>query len=525
MARAVKPLWLIGAIALAAFLWLRRRKLGRIELGLGVVVAIAAAVYSTGAVHLPNVEHLIEDLGRALGPWTYLLVAVMAFAETGAFIGLIAPGETTILVGGVVAGQGEINIFLLIAIVWTCAVAGDVTSFLLGRRLGRGFLELHGPRFKITADRLRQVERFFDRHGGKAVLIGRFVGLIRAVAPFIAGSSGMPLRRFLPYDIIGAGLWGTTFCLLGYIFWQSFGTVADYAGRGALALGSVIVIVVGSVAAYRWLREPDNRATAHAWLHVQAERPALRPLARVARPVVYRVGVPVARRLAGPARFTLQRFTPGDLGLEVTTLAAVGSVGSFLFLALAFSVGAGEPLLYTDERAVDLADELRATWLVDVAEAISALGSLPVVVGGCLLTVAVLVRWRAWMGIVVLVAGTALTYAGVHITKGAVDRPRPDGSLVETMGSAYPSGHAAYAIVWVAIAVLLSRFVPWLAGRAFLVVAAIALAALIGLSRVYLHAHWWSDVVGGWGLGATIFAVCGIAGLLVAFIGKNRRRA
>ena len=518
----MKPLWLIGAIALAVFLWVRRRTLGRVELGIGIVVAIAAAVYSTGIIHLPNVEHLIEDLGRALGPWTYLLVGVMAFAETGAFIGLIAPGETTILVGGVVAGQGEINIFVLIALVWTCAVAGDVTSFLLGRRLRRDFLVRHGPRFKITEDRLHQVERFFDRHGGKAVLIGRFVGLIRAVAPFIAGSSGMPLRRFLPYDIIGAGLWGTTFCLLGYIFWQSFGTVADYAGRGALALGTVIVVVVGVVVAYRWLRVPDNRATAHAWLHEQAERPALRPLARLARPVVYRVVVPGARALSGPVRFTVNRFTPGDLGLEVTTLFAVAAVGSFAFFAFAFSVGPGEPLPVTDRRAVDIANDLYAGWLVDVAKAISVLGSLAFVIGLCLVASVILARWRAWLGIAALGVGTALVYAGVHITKNVVDRPRPTDALVDTAGSAYPSGHAAYAVAWVAVAVLLARFVPWLAGRAVVVVVAIVVAALIGLSRVYLHVHWWSDVVGGWGLAASIYALCGILALLVAFMGKNR---
>src|SRR5262249_15478583 len=145
---AVKPIWLVGAIVLAGYLWFRRRKLGRVELGLGSVVALAAAAYSTGQIHLPSAEHLIEDLGQALGPWTYLLVAVLAFAETGAFIGLIAPGETAILVGGVVAGQGQINIYALIAIVWVCAVAGDLTSFVLGRRLGREFLERHGPRFK-----------------------------------------------------------------------------------------------------------------------------------------------------------------------------------------------------------------------------------------------------------------------------------------------------------------------------------------------------------------------------------------
>ncbi|HEU4657003.1 MAG TPA: DedA family protein, partial [Capillimicrobium sp.] len=261
----MKPLPLVGALAVAAFVALRWRKIGLVERGGLILLAVALAVYSTGVVELPNVEHLIEDLGQALGPWTYLLVGVMAFLETGAFVGLVAPGETTILVGGVVAGQGEINLLALIALVWTCAVAGDVTSFLLGRRLGRGFLERHGPKVKITPERLLMVERFFDRHGGKAVLIGRFVGLIRAVAPFIAGSSRMPLRRFLPYDVIGAGLWGTTFCVLGYVFWQSFGTVADYAGRGAFALGTTIVVIVGIYVTVKWLRRPENRDKLHAW--------------------------------------------------------------------------------------------------------------------------------------------------------------------------------------------------------------------------------------------------------------------
>lgn len=518
----MKPIWLVGAIALAIYLWVRRRKLGRVELSLGVIAAIAAAVYSTGLVHLPSAEHVIGDLGKALGPWTYLLVAVMAFAETGAFIGLIAPGETTILVGGVVAGQGQINIFALIAIVWFCAVAGDLTSFMLGRRLGRQFLEKHGPRFKITHERLVTVERFFDRHGGKAILIGRFVGLVRAVAPFIAGSSGMPLRRFLPYDVIGAGLWGTTFCVLGYVFWQSFGTVANYASRGALALATVIILVVGVVTAFRFLRVPENRTKAHIWLHEQSQRPLLRPFAGVARPVVYRGIVPLARRLAGPARFAWERFTPGDLGLEVTTLLAVAAVGSFTFIAFAVSVGPVDPLPFSDQRAVSIANELYTTWLVDISKALTTLGTLYVVIPLCLVTVAILARWRAWMGVGVLVVGTTLVILASHTTKALVDRPRPEDALVETAGSAYPSGHAAYAVVWVAVAVLLSRFVPWLAGRAFLVVLGIAVAVIVGLTRVYLHAHWFTDVLGGWAMSATIYSLCGVVGLLVAYFGKNR---
>ena len=146
------------------------------------------------------------------------------------------------LFGGVVAGQGKINVIVLLAIVWTCAVAGDMTSFWLGRRLGREFLVKHGARVRITEERLAQVEDFFIRRGGTTILVGRFLGLVRPIAPFLAGSTGMPFRRFVPYDVIAAGAWSTTFVMLGYVFWHSFDRVVDIAHKGAFALGGVAAV-------------------------------------------------------------------------------------------------------------------------------------------------------------------------------------------------------------------------------------------------------------------------------------------
>ena len=83
---------------------------------------------------------MLEDVGKALGPWTYLVVGALAFLETGAFLGFIAPGETAVIVGGLVAGQGQISLLVLIAIVWACCLLGDLTSYELGRRKGRGWL-------------------------------------------------------------------------------------------------------------------------------------------------------------------------------------------------------------------------------------------------------------------------------------------------------------------------------------------------------------------------------------------------
>src|SRR3954470_19744550 len=167
--------------------------MGCTERGLRLLLAVVGALNGTEVIHPPSLEKIIKDVGTTLGAWTYLLVGALAFLETGAGIGLIAPGEATILLGGFVAGQGKISLVALLAIVWFAAVAGDVTSYFLGRRLGREFLEKHGPRVKISHATLDRVEAFFQRWGGFAILLGRFVGLIRAVAPSVAPGSRPPL--------------------------------------------------------------------------------------------------------------------------------------------------------------------------------------------------------------------------------------------------------------------------------------------------------------------------------------------
>ena len=121
------------------------------------------------------------------------------------------PGETVVLLGGALAGQGETSVVLTIGVVWVAALAGDSVSFLLGRRLGREFLLRHGPKVRITHERFARVEDYFSRHGGKTILIGRFIGLVRALAPFTAGSSGMRYRLLPPvqhrrHRAVGGGL-------------------------------------------------------------------------------------------------------------------------------------------------------------------------------------------------------------------------------------------------------------------------------------------------------------------------------
>jgi undecaprenyl-diphosphatase len=212
-------------------------------------------------VHLPDLETVARDIGGELGGYTYLVVGLLALLETGAGIGLIAPGELAVVIGGVTAGQGHIQLPALIAIVWACALTGDLISYGLGRRLGRAFLLTHGHLVRLSPERLARVERFLARHGGKTIIAGRFIGLVRAVAPFVAGSSHMPAKRFIPFTFIAAGLWSACFATLGFVFWESFDQAAAIAREGTFALIAVIATVTLGVIAYRTVRRPAREGS------------------------------------------------------------------------------------------------------------------------------------------------------------------------------------------------------------------------------------------------------------------------
>jgi membrane protein DedA with SNARE-associated domain/membrane-associated phospholipid phosphatase len=508
----------VAAVLVAAYVVWRWRRLSIERKGIGILIALALAVYASGVLSdLPDPKTVIGDIAQALGPWTYVVVGVMAFLETGAFIGLVAPGETVVIAGGVIAGQGEINLLPLIGIVWICAVLGDTTSFFIGRRLGRKFLEKYGPRVKITHERLEQVEGYFDRHGGKTILIGRFIGLVRALAPFIAGSSGLAYRRFVPYSIVGTGLWATIFCTLGFIFWRSFDRVAHIAGQAIFGFGVTAAVIVGVVVAYR------RRAAIKAWLLAHEDHPLARPLFAVGRPVYRRLVRPVWNVIAPEVRFLWERVTPGDAGLQLTTAVAVMGVGLFVFVMYLVEISRDPGPVPLDVEVLDLSNRLVNSTLVEVAKVVTVLGALPTVIALVLATSIVLVATRRWTELIILVAGLGLVYAAVHLGKTATDRPRPEDPLIETSLSSYPSGHAAYATAWIAVGLILTRRLGLVANIS-LVTVGIAIAAAVGISRMYLRAHYWSDVAGGWGIGCGIFAGLTSIALVVAYIRHNGGR-
>lgn len=477
-----------------------------------IVLAIVAVAVAVGYFFLSrklgslDLQTLLHDISHTLGAWTYLLVGVFAFAETGAFVGLVVPGETVMLLGGAVAGQGAIDIYLLIAIAWFSAWLGDTTSFFLGRRLGREFVLKHGPRVGISHERFEKVEDYFGRHGGKTIFIGRFISLVRAFAPFIAGSSGMRYRAFVPYSILGTGLWATAHILVGYFFSQTIETAGKYAAKGAFLLATLIVILVGIVWLYRRLREEENRAAAVRWMERHRATRWLVELGR--RPQL---------------RFLWDRVTPGGtFGLEFTSLMAALAVSLFVLVAYTVVVGEGPGPTRGDETAIDVVGQLGSGALTSIAKVVTWLGSGLAVWGLAAICAALLAWRRRWAEFWVLAAGMVITQIGIDVLKDAVDRPRPPDPVVSSEGSSFPSGHAAHSVfyLWLVVTIVL-RLRPGMAQATAVVSAGFALTVLIGLSRVYLNVHYLSDVSAGWALGAAAFSFCAAVGLVVSQVRQN----
>jgi len=179
-----------------------------------------------------------------------------------------------------------------------------------------------------------------------------------------------------------------------------------------------------------------------------------------------------------------------------------------------------------DVTALNVVESIQTGWLTTIAKLFTDLGSATVVIPLALGGAIALAGGHRWPEFWVLVAGTAIIFVGVNELKDAIDRPRPGGGLVEAPGSSFPSGHAAHAVIYIWAAVTVAvRLRPRTARATALVLGGVALAALIGLSRVYLHVHYLSDVSAGWALGVSAYALCALVALVTVQLRQNGRGA
>jgi membrane-associated protein len=183
---------------------------------------------------LRDVEGLIETVG-------YVGLFAIVFAETGLLIGFFLPGDTLLLTAGLLAQRGELSIWVLIPLLIVAAVTGDATGYAIGRQAGARLFVREDARF-FRRRHLERAKAFYEKHGGKTIVIARFLAIIRTFAPTVAGAAEMKYPRFALYNIAGGALWVTSMTLLGYFVGKAVPNL------DAVFFGIVALIVVVSVA-------------------------------------------------------------------------------------------------------------------------------------------------------------------------------------------------------------------------------------------------------------------------------------
>jgi membrane protein DedA with SNARE-associated domain/membrane-associated phospholipid phosphatase len=448
--------------------------------------------------------HFLLELTQ---PWAYVLVGALAAAEASAFVGLVIPGEAAMLFGGVLAFQGRAELWVMVVVACIGAVVGDSAGYEIGRHLGPR-LQSSALGRRIGRDRWERANAYVRRQGGRAVFFGRFVGVLRALVPAIAGQARLPYKTFLPFNIAGGVTWATGFVLLGYLAGGSWRLVERWAGRASLVLAGLVAVAAAVVFAARWTAANLDE------LRRRRDRVLERP--RVAR---------VRARFRNQIDFIRRRFDPSQrFGLSLTIGLVLCVAGVWAFGAILQDVIGRDELALFDRPILRFLVTHRDGVLTVAMKAVTLLGGSRVVIAVTLIAM-VWAYLRTTDARWLLFFATTLVGALVldDVVKVLVDRPRPQlHPLVHAPGFSFPSGHAtAAAATYAALAYVLTRNRSW-AVSVWIWTAAGCVAAIVGFSRVYLGVHWPTDVLGGLTLGGLWTAVTATA--TSAFFGRRVAR-
>jgi membrane protein DedA with SNARE-associated domain len=430
---------------------------------------------------------LFEQLPPLL---VYVVAGLIVAAETATIIGLLAPGEATLLLVGFLAYLGTLRLAPTLVIMIAAAVAGDAVAFRSGRR--------HGPR--IRASRLGQrvgehrwgrADAMLHRLGGRGVLGARWVAFVRTLLPRLAGSAGMPYRRFAPWNLVGVVSWVSASVLVGYLAGTSYETVSRVLGRATGAVLVLLVAIVAIVLVGRWLgRNPD---------------PVRALLGRAAR--------------LPPLRWVTQRY-----GVLFFLLSMQTGTGWALLINLAtgllllFVIGLGLAWLtgtLVRHSGLSLVDNAIADWIAQRrAEGVAntALTVVSVVRGSLLIVVVALValvlawRTKAWRGDLVSLVGSAGAFVPLVVLAVVVDVAQPTQNAVVTAGLC--------TLAW-----LLARHAHWSRAVAAWTVATVGVVT-ISAARLYIGWESASETVT-----AVLLGVLWTAVFMVAWATRDRAEA
>lgn len=438
-------------------------------------------------------ERLFESVSSLGGPFAYLAVAALAAGESSLGVGLVVPGETGMIVGGVIVSQGNASFGLMWLVAFVGAVVGDSVGYEIGRRLGPRIRRTRVGR-AVGEERWQRAETYLRLTGGRAVFLGRFVAVVRSLVPAVAGISRMPYSKFLFWNATGALLWSGMYVTVGYAAGRSYEQVADRAeGAGYILLGVAVVAIVIAMSA-RWAIR--NQTTIQRW---GTRVGGWKPIA-----VLHRY-------FGGPMRFVRGRFRLDDaFGLSLTAGLVALVLSAWAAVTVASAVARQTGIVELDVSVARWFADHRVDWLTSLMRVVTDAGSfwalapiLGIVAAVWLLRTG---RWGVAMFLAVALVGAVV--AG-EVVKDLVERQRPPVRLRAdgASGFGFPSGHSVQAMVaYGSLAYIVASAVRSWAARVAVWTAALVMSLLVGFSRVFLGVHWMTDVLGAYALAAAWLA-------------------
>ncbi len=437
---------------------------------------------------MTDFAHFVIDLASRMGHWGYFVIFVIVLLECQAGLGFFMPGETVVLTGGFLAGQHVFDLDALITTVALAAVAGDSLGYELGRRLRRDWLENHGRRFGVTKPRLDKADAFVRQHGGKGAFFSHFSHYLRPLMPFLAGSQHMRYLRFFTFNAAGCLLWACVVALLGFFFGAQWQLLEKWVGRAGFFAGPFVLLVIGGIWLWHWVSRNEDA------LYVRWRSFLERPSVAAFR-----------RRYARQIEFLQDRLTPGGyLGLHLTIGAAVILLASWWFGGIAEDLLNHDPLVVVDQRIAFWFHQHATPGLTRIVQGITFFGSPELVASVATAVALFFLARRSWyrlFAVVLAMVGGGLLDTGLKVLFA---RPRPVfvHPIVVAHGFSFPSGHTMGAtLLYGFLALAVARAAQTWRWRVLVVIIACWIILLVGFSRLYLGAHFLSDVMGGMAAG------------------------
>lgn len=396
------------------------------------------------------ISHLIDILLPFFEHWGYPILFFSVLIEAVPVLGFVSPGATLVVFAGVLVKAGTLNLWYVLGISILGAWIGDVVMFLAGKHYGYAFLKTHGKYLFLTEPRLEKVRSLIAKHRAKTILFNRFSALTRPIGPFVSGASHIPFVSYFFLTLLSAVLWVTSHVVAGILFGQGIEALSRYI---SLIFIAVILLSVFIFYSYRFLNQNH------------------------------------------------QVFRKYHVYTLICNIAAI-----FIFGSTLEDVLNHEWISRVDQYVLHVLPHVTTSGITVFMRGITSLADPFFILIASLVVIAYMLYKKSWYSALLSFLSLSSGVFLMYVIKALTEVDRPLAPLVDTLYTSFPSGHATMITIFVIL-------FGWAFGGAFkkewsrkifyVVLGTIVL--LVGVSRIYLRAHWVSDVLAGVSLG--VFSV------------------